>query len=117
MLSFLLLRIINATNNCDEPELNDDFVECKTEVERDYATCLTVCGSDDLVCQAGCVRFYTGEYNQCPCQPGCPNGCPCPSFCVASTRGVHVFTLLNTVIKVFSPDESDNSRNNNGGSG
>ena len=79
VINFFLPLISVESDNCDNPETNEDFIQCKKDLERDYATCLVVCGEEDLSCRAGCLRFYTNEFNDCPCQPGCPKGCPCPS--------------------------------------
>ena len=36
--------------------------------------------SNDPQCLSTCNRQYVQSLAQCPCQEGCPNGCPCPDY-------------------------------------
>ena len=40
--------------------------------------CILNCGSSDPTCIVACTEIFTTESNKCPCQSGCPTGCPCP---------------------------------------
>ena len=66
----------------------------KAIFEQDYIVCLTTCPPADFDCINSCVREYQQKTETCPCQSGCPNGCPCPDYlCPATTTQVISTTL------------------------
>ncbi|CAG5108397.1 Oidioi.mRNA.OKI2018_I69.chr1.g3776.t1.cds [Oikopleura dioica] len=66
-------------NACAFPEENEDHVKCLAEFERELIECIQNCGGN-----SSCVSLCTVQYSQdilnCPCEEGCPDGCPCPNF-------------------------------------
>ena len=64
-----------------------------------YYECIFVCPPGDFDCLGVCALVYNENRNTCPCQSGCPNGCPCPDYqCPAiesTTTGVTT-TLATT---------------------
>ena len=65
-----------------------------------YYECIFVCPPGDFDCLGVCARVYNENRNTCPCQSGCPNGCPCPDYQCPSiestTTGVTTITTLAT---------------------
>ena len=49
-------------------------------VDQDYSACILACDAGDIVCLAMCSRQLDEDMIKCPCQTGCPNGCPCPNY-------------------------------------
>lgn len=45
-----------------------------------FYECISECQPDDLACRGVCSRQYDENRSSCPCQSGCPNGCPCPNY-------------------------------------
>ena len=45
-----------------------------------YHKCVYSCHPDDIDCFTQCSRNYHQDIQTCPCQSGCPNGCPCPVY-------------------------------------
>ena len=59
--------------------------------------CLFNCPHGDTVCVAKCSRDFNSNLLQCPCQPGCPDGCPCPEYqCPSTTTPVTTTTSTTT---------------------
>ena len=75
-----------------------------------YTKCLIDCLTADVIsnlCKSDCAREYQENLAQCPCQPGCPNGCPCPVYeCPATTTHSSTTTIapspLADVLVLFS---------------
>ena len=90
-----------------------------------YNRCLLICPPGDAICLSDCVREYQGKVsaissvtlkffkqtkirvvelnrqkenlNRCPCQSGCPNGCPCPEYtCPATTTDILVLSTYKS---------------------
>ena len=54
------------------------------------------------MCVSVCSRGYQHKIEQCPCQSGCPNGCPCPDYdCPAFSR--KAVLVLNTYKSFNTP--------------
>ena len=69
-----------------EPEQDVDYLICQEAAYQDYRHCVIMCQPHDQLCISDCTRAYDDNIYQCPCQPGCLNGCPCPEYeCVLST--------------------------------
>ena len=45
-----------------------------------YYQCIWACPPGDTFCVGMCARDYDENKAVCPCQPGCPSGCPCPEY-------------------------------------
>ena len=93
----------------DDPLTNPDYVQCQeriilllksvNNVKRindyswkayyniKYTECIVKCGEGDVECLSSCLREYDENLKTCPCQLGCPSGCPCPNYeCPTTTR-------------------------------
>ena len=59
--------------------------------------CILSCSSGDLLCIASCSRELQDNLLFCPCQSGCPNGCPCEEYvCPTTTPSTITTTALTT---------------------
>merc|ERR1711935_1059920 len=65
---------------CRDPETNDDYLTCKKHFELLYNTCIISCPPGDFECFSVCSRDYQSKLETCPCESGCPQGCPCPEY-------------------------------------
>ena len=65
---------------------------CENIVKSKYFLCTSGCNeSEDYpVCMSECNRHYVEELDQCPCNAGCPNGCP---------QGVHFFIFVGQILE------------------
>ncbi|CAG5114057.1 Oidioi.mRNA.OKI2018_I69.chr2.g8137.t1.cds [Oikopleura dioica] len=64
---------------CEIPEENKDFLRCKNSNEKMLNGCLSNCYSYD--CSEICTQEFLENTKNCPCNPGCPQGCPfCPDY-------------------------------------
>ena len=66
-------------NACAVPEENDDHVKCFAELEQELFKCIQNCGGNSS-CVTLCSVQYSQDILNCPCEEGCPDGCPCPNF-------------------------------------
>ena len=64
---------------CSTDEAIEDKQTCLDQNEKVYMSCLYGCNHDS-VCMADCGRSYDENIRDCPCNEGCPQGCPCPNF-------------------------------------
>ena len=54
------------------------------------------------MCVGVCSRDYQHKKEQCPCQSGCPDGCPCPDYeCPDNSR--KAVLVLNTYLSYNTP--------------
>ena len=65
------------------------------EFEAEYVICIVGC-NHDLDCVALCARFYDENVLKCPCNEGCPKGCPCPEFECSITDEMTTTTITTT---------------------
>ena len=81
---------------CQEPNNNTDFIHCKERssllfLQRLFGENLdysikqinTIIYDKCISCPPAdfeCARDYKQGIDGCPCQSGCPNGCPCPEY-------------------------------------
>ena len=81
---------------CEEGIINKNFKNIhelnltilKAYFNRIYNICILSCSNGDFMCIGACSREYEANMATCPCQSGCPNGCPCPEYtCPAPTTG------------------------------
>ena len=57
---------------------------------------------------SNCHRTYDEDIKDCPCQSGCPSGCPCPNYdgCpISSTTTTSTTTTTTTTTLPIPPDE------------
>ena len=64
------------------------------EFEDQYVVCIVGC-NHDLDCVALCARLYDENVLKCPCNEGCPQGCPCPEFECSITTDEMTTTTSN----------------------
>ena len=83
-------------NDCSVPEENLDFAKCDAENENKLFECLRDCERSDAVCASDCNRKYVENFENCPCQANCQNGCPCSDY----DCNYSAIFVLNT----FDPD-------------
>ena len=57
-----------------------DLSDKKQLFTMEYNLCVVNCPPGDFVCIGVCARDFEENKQRCPCQQGCPNGCPCPDF-------------------------------------
>ena len=61
-----------------------------------YNACVGSCQTADLLCVAACSRTYQENVQKCPCQSGCPNGCPCDQYICPTTTTSTTNTITTT---------------------
>ena len=65
--------------------------------EEDYHVCIVDCPAADFTCHGICACDYQQNIEQCPCQAGCPDGCPCPIYqCSMTTSSPSMTTIKPT---------------------
>ena len=57
----------------------------KAHFNRVYNVCIINCPSGDLICVGMCSRELQDNMLRCPCQSGCPQGCPCEEYVCPTT--------------------------------
>ena len=100
----------------DDPLTNPDYVQCQERIilllksvnnmkrinnyswkayyNIKYTECIVKCGEGDVECLSSCLREYDENLKTCPCQLGCPSGCPCPNYeCPTTTRNSNFGSL------------------------
>ena len=77
---------IDGCSECDSPYCvcygdgaNEEKKECLDKLDQVYISCLINCEHDE-VCVSKCAREYNEGVSECPCNDGCPQGCPCPNY-------------------------------------
>ena len=77
---------------CAFPEENEDHLKCFAELENELFQCIQNCGGS-----SSCVTLCTVQYSQnilnCPCEEGCPDGCPCPNYQCSKLTSVLIINL------------------------
>ena len=62
-----------------------------------YADCTFDCYATedfDSDCILKCSDDFVGDHGNCPCQPGCPDGCPCPDYTCEIDDSTDDFSVL-----------------------
>ena len=78
-------------------EPTEENIRCLDEFEDEYIVCIVGCDHHDLDCVALCARLYDENVLKCPCNVGCPQGCPCPEFeCSTTTDELTTTTTTTT---------------------
>ncbi|CAG5104513.1 Oidioi.mRNA.OKI2018_I69.chr1.g1291.t1.cds [Oikopleura dioica] len=89
---------------CRSPEINNvDYQQCIKEVNQDFNSCFRNCTADET-CYNGCTQLLVEDSRKCPCNSGCPLGCPCESgytcqkyitaMCQSSSSGFVDFSYM-----------------------
>merc|ERR1711935_785802 len=81
---------------CRDPETNQDYLVCKNNVELLYNECVFNCPPGDFDCFGVCSRDYQAQLERCPCESGCPQGCPCPEYQCPSDESTTTTTQMMT---------------------
>ena len=66
--------------SCSMKEDNEDYNECMEILSGDYVECVSSCEPGDLDCFVECNRKLAEKEKNCPCNEGCPAGCPCSNY-------------------------------------
>ena len=64
---------------CYGDSANDEKIECLDKLDQVYISCLVNCEHEEA-CVSKCAREYNEGVSDCPCNEGCPQGCPCPNY-------------------------------------
>lgn len=76
----------------------------KAFYDRLYNVCVVSCSTGDFACNGNCFREYTNNLELCPCQSGCPNGCPCDVYeCLDLTTELSTTTTTALTTKTPLP--------------
>ena len=70
----------NEICTCAYPEDNPNHTTCVDAVETAYMGCLQSCTAGDVHCLSVCGVNFNNNLHECPCNDGCPEGCPCPVY-------------------------------------
>ncbi|CAG5101913.1 Oidioi.mRNA.OKI2018_I69.chr1.g58.t1.cds [Oikopleura dioica] len=82
---------------CFSPENNEDHVNCIEFFGNELSKCTKNCENELFrsLCQDQCDQEYFINIETCPCEPGCPDGCPCPNYeCEESSLEKHGAVLV-----------------------
>ena len=61
-----------------------------------YNRCIINCPPGDVECFSVCSREYQSQLEMCPCESGCPQGCPCPEYQCPSGNSTTTTTQIMT---------------------
>ena len=64
---------------CFDQERDEDFVFCRDYNELAFRKCTLECQHDNA-CFMQCNADFEEAIEQCPCNAGCPSGCPCEEW-------------------------------------
>ena len=71
----------------------DIGLECKISFDQIYVSCVSNCQESDAVCIASCARDYDASIKTCPCEEGCLDGCPCPTYQCPALKNKPILVL------------------------
>ena len=71
-----------------------------------YSHCIVQCTPGDFVCIETCWREYDENKLLCPCQSGCPKGCPCPDYQCPAETTTSIVTTTETTTTPYVPRNS-----------
>ncbi|CBY11184.1 unnamed protein product [Oikopleura dioica] len=67
----------NPICSCSSPQTsNPYFKQCVKEANQNFSNCTEICGPGTK-CYDECIDGFRAATNMCPCNDGCPKGCPC----------------------------------------
>ncbi|CAG5104514.1 Oidioi.mRNA.OKI2018_I69.chr1.g1292.t1.cds [Oikopleura dioica] len=70
----------NSVCTCRSPEIdNIDHRQCIKEANDHFTSCVGNCQYTERACYDQCYSLLVEESDKCPCNSGCPLGCPCES--------------------------------------
>ena len=94
-MKFFILFRLTLSQICND---SVDEELCKDDFERELLACLATC-DDEPICVAQCNRELADNIDKCPCQQGCPDGCPCPDYYC------HEFVLIQVKRLIYASYE------------
>ena len=117
-----LVTVINGNSDCNQPETNPERIECRAHFNNLYTECIINCPTADVICSSACSReldenllkwsfwFLCLNFNfdyfktrkKCPCEIGCPNGCPCPEYNCPNFNQTDIL-ILSTLLNPREP--------------
>ena len=81
---FTCLNEICFPEACDSDEININYKKCLDDLQDVYGQCTLDCyaagGPDVGTCVVACSDTFIDDHTNCPCQAGCPEGCPCGNY-------------------------------------
>lgn len=98
------MRIILFVTSLVYCECTDDSEAnvCASQAEEDYYVCMSGCGIlVEPSCATDCNRQYSEQIYECPCNEGCPNGCPCPIYPCPTTTPMLTTTQAPSNVSVL----------------
>ena len=72
------------------------MIRQKAHYDQLYTACIISCPIEDVECIGECARTHHDNMLKCPCQEGCPSGCPCPDYECPSSDTTTVSTTTTT---------------------
>ena len=116
---------IDGCSGCESPYCvcygdseDEEKKECLDKLDQVYVSCLVNC-EHEVVCVSKCVREYNEGVLECPCNEGCPQGCPCPNYeCSTETTTEPTTTTVpnygGLVLAVYDKDAKATLTNSDG---
>ena len=81
---FTCLNQICFPEACDSDDININYKKCLDDLQAVYGQCTLDCyaagGPDVGTCVVGCADDFVDDHENCPCQAGCEDGCPCANY-------------------------------------
>ena len=80
---FTCLNAICFPEECDSDDINVNYKKCLEDLQDVYGECTLDCYATqpfDPDCILDCSNSFVGDHDNCPCQTGCPKGCPCENY-------------------------------------
>ena len=78
---------------------NSDYQNCFSESSNELGKCILSCETNSD-CKSECNSLFIDNHEKCPCQSGCPSGCPCQDYsCIGTTTSPTTQTTESTPIE------------------
>ena len=80
---FTCLNAICFPEACDSDDINVNYKKCLEDLQNVYGECTFDCYATqpfDPNCILACSDDFIDDHDNCPCQAGCSDGCPCANY-------------------------------------